>query len=271
MRGRRTKGGMHYSEEDRRDIVTRAADMGLKRAARMYGVSEASIKSWRSDLGIEPKQQDCQTMGGSMDRYFCRSCEHGCAHRSTFTGCTYILDTGEHRPHKNGWCLGFEPKPGTHQSKIEAYRRETAKHEEDDSEDDDGMEKALDDMIISKEQGYTAEEKARVLEYAEEHGKDATLRYFNISKVTYYNWKKAADAAAINSEPVYRKLTAEDMPDVPDNDIGEIAETLPESEEKAGTWDDWDKDVAAQLRERIGELERQAERYRRALDILEGV
>lgn len=32
MRGRRTKGGMHYSEEDRRDIVTRAADMGLKRA-----------------------------------------------------------------------------------------------------------------------------------------------------------------------------------------------------------------------------------------------
>lgn len=78
-------------------------------------------------------------------------------------------------------------------------------------------------------------------------------------------WRKEAAKGG------YRKLTAEDVPDVPDNDIGGIAETLPEPVEKAGTWDDWDKDVAAQLRERIGELERQAERYRRALDILEGV
>lgn len=63
-------------------------------------------------------------------------------------------------------------------------------------------------------------------------------------------------------------------------DLDEIQEALTEyycSDEyffikiKTGTWDDWDKDVAAQLRERIGELERQAERYRRALDILEGV
>lgn len=265
MRGRRTKDGMHYSEEDRRDIVTRAADMGLKRAARMYGVSEASIKKWRSDLGIEPKQQDCQTMGGSMDRYFCRSCEHGCGHRSTFTGCTYILDTGEHRPHKNGWCLGFRPKDGTHRSTIEAYRRETAKHEEDDSEDDDGMEKP-DDMIISKKQGYTAEEKARVLEYAAEHSVQEAVEYFKVSDVSIFKWRKEL------CEPVgYRKLTAEDVPDVPDNDIGGIAETLPEPVEKVGTWDDWDEDIAAQLRERIGELERQTERYRRALDILEGV
>lgn len=272
MSGRRTKGGMHYSEEDRRDIVTRAADMGLKRAARMYGVSEASIKTWRQEFGIQPKNMDRQTMGGSMDRYFCRSCEHGCAHRSTFTGCTYILDTGEHRPHKNGWCLGFAPKPGTHQGKIEAYRRETAKHEEDDSEDDDGM--VQDEVIIKKTRGYTGEEKARVLDYAMEHTLEETTNYFNVSDVSVSTWRKEAAKGG------YRKLTAEDVPDVPDvpdNDIGGIAETLPEpvvgkaDSYPAGTWDDWDKDVVAQLRERIGELERQAERYRRALGILEGV
>lgn len=260
MRGRKTKGGMHYSEEDRRDIVTRAADMGLKQAARMYGVSEASIKTWRSDLGIEPKQQDCQTMGGSMDRYFCRSCEHGCG-RSTFTGCTYILDTGEHRPHKNGWCLGFEPKPGTHQSKIEAYRRETAKHEEDDSEDDDGM--VQDEVIIKKTRGYTGEEKARVLDYAMEHTLEETANYFNVSDVSVSTWRKEAAKGG------YRKLTAEDVPDVPDNDIGE---SEPEQVVvTSGVSFDFERNMAEDIKAHIWVLEEKLDKYRRMLEILEGV
>ena len=134
-----------------------------------------------------------------------------------------------------------------------------------------------DDMIISKKQGYTAEEKARVLGYAAEHSVQEAVEYFKVSDVSIFKWRKEL------CEPVgYKKLTAEDVPDVPGNDIGEIAEALPERSYReqvvgkadsypTGTWDDWDKDVAAQLRERIGELERQAERYRRALGILEGV
>lgn len=214
MRGRKTKGGRHYTAGERKDIVLRAADMGTVRAAKLYGISEASIKTWRQEFGIQPKNMDLQTMGGNMDRYFCRACEHGCGHRSTFTGCTYILDTGEHRPHKGGWCLGFRPKDGTHRSTIEAYRRETAKHEAeaDDSEDDDMVQ---DEVIIRKKQGYTDEEKARILGYAAEHSVQETVEYFKVSDASIFKWRKEL------CEPVgFKELTAEDVPDVPDNDIG---------------------------------------------------
>jgi hypothetical protein len=65
------------------------------------------------------------------------------------------------------------------------------------------------------------------------------------------------------SAPAYRKLTPEDVPDIPDIE----AETEDAQTEPGGTWDDY---LAEKLREHIRELERQLGRYRRMLDILEG-
>ena len=46
-----------------------------------------------------------------MDRRICRICKHSGfqGKGSGWTGCTYIIDTGEKRPHDGDMCYGFEP------------------------------------------------------------------------------------------------------------------------------------------------------------------
>lgn len=281
--GRKTKSGVHYNYVDRRKAALRSLKIGTAQAAREYGVSEGSIKSWRKMYGLD----NDTGYGGTMDRYFCQKCVHGCGNRSVFTGCSYLLHTGEKRPHKNGWCLGFEPREGVRQSTVERYEKETKRHEEESEEDhmDTAIEpkdidKAIQDKANRHTQGirYSKEEKLRVLEVYDVHNMIKTCDYFGIAPSTIKDWHKrrgeikamrptkeevAADAEE-TSAPVYRKLTPEDVPDVPDI---EAAETEDAQTEPGGTWDDY---LAEKLREHIRELERQLGRYRRMLDILEG-
>ena len=128
--GRKTKSGVHYNYVDRRKAALRSLKIGTAQAAREYGVSEGSIKSWRKMYGLD----NDTGYGGTMDRYFCQRCAHGCGNRA-FTGCSYLLHTGEKRPHKNGWCLGFEPREGVRQSTVERYEKKTKRHEEESEED----------------------------------------------------------------------------------------------------------------------------------------
>jgi transposase-like protein len=281
--GRKTKSGVHYNYVDRRKAALRSLKTGTAQAAREYGVSEGSIKSWRKMYGLDNETG----YGGTMDRYFCQKCVHGCGNRSTFTGCSYLLHTGEKRPHKNGWCLGFEPREGVRQSTVERYEKETKRHEEE-SEDDHmdtaiepkDIDKAIQDKANRHTQGirYSKEEKLRVLEVYDVHNMIKTCDYFGIAPSTIRDWHKrrgeikamrptkeevAADVEE-TSAPAYRKLTPEDVPDVPDI---EAAETEDAQTEPGGTWDDY---LAEKLREHIRELERQLGRYRRMLDILEG-
>lgn len=279
--GRKTKSGVHYNYVDRRKAALRSLKIGTAQAAREYGVSEGSIKSWRKMYGLDNETG----YGGTMDRYFCQKCVHGCGNRSTFTGCSYLLHTGEKRPHKNGWCLGFEPREGVRQSTVERYEKETKKHEEESEEDhmDTSIEpkdidKAIQDKANRHTQGirYSKEEKLRILEVYDVHNMIKTCDYFGISPSTIRDWHKrrgeikamrptknevAADVEE-TSAPVYRKMTPEDLPDVPDT---EAAETEDAQTEPGGTWDDY---LAEKLREHIRELERQLGRYRRMLDIL---
>ena len=46
-----------------------------------------------------------------MDRNICRVCRHSgfSSTSNRWTGCSYILDTGEKRPHDGDMCYGFEP------------------------------------------------------------------------------------------------------------------------------------------------------------------
>lgn len=280
--GRKTKSGVHYNYVDRRKAALRSLKTGTAQAAREYGVSEGSIKSWRKMYGLDNETG----YGGTMDRYFCQRCTHGCGNRSTFTGCSYLLHTGEKRPHKNGWCLGFEPREGVRQSTVERYEKETKRHEEE-SEDDHmdtaiepkDIDKAIQDKANRHTQGirYSKEEKLRVLEVYDVHNMIKTCDYFGIAPSTIRDWHKrrgeikamrptkeevAADVEE-TSAPVYRKLTPEDVPNVPDIE----AETEDAQTEPGGTWDDY---LADKLRGHIRELERQLGRYRRMLDILEG-
>lgn len=281
--GRKTKSGVHYNYVDRRKAALRSLKIGTAQAAREYGVSEGSIKSWRKMYGLDNETG----YGGTMDRYFCQRCVHGCGNRSTFTGCSYLLHTGEKRPHKNGWCLGFEPREGVRQSTVERYEKETRKHEEESEEDhmDTAIEpkdidKAIQDKANRHTQGirYSKEEKLRVLEVYDVHDMIKTCDYFGIAPSTIRDWHKrrgeikamrptkeevAADVEEM-SAPVYKKLTPEDVPDVTDI---EAAETENAQTEPGGTWDDY---LADKLRGHIRELERQLGRYRRMLDILEG-
>ena len=281
--GRKTKSGVHYNYVDRRKAALRSLKTGTAQAAREYGVSEGSIKSWRKMYGLDNETG----YGGTMDRYFCQRCVHGCGNRSTFTGCSYLLHTGEKRPHKNGWCLGFEPREGVRQSTVERYEKETKRHEEESEEDHmdaaiepKDIDKAIQDKANRHTQGirYSKEEKLRILEVYDVHNMIKTCDYFGISPSTIRDWHKrrgeikamrptkeevAADAEE-TSAPVYRKLTPEDVPDVPDT---KAAETEDAQTEPGGTWDDY---LAEKLREHIRELERQLGRYRRMLDILEG-
>lgn len=256
--GRKTKSGMHYNYVDRRKAALRSLKTGTAQAAREYGVSEGSIKAWRQLFGLDKERG----LGGTMDRYFCQRCQHGSS--GTFTGCAYLLHTGEKRPHKDGWCLGFCPRDGTKPSVVERYRKETKKHTGEESED---VHMVDDKVIKSKKTGYTDAEKARVLEYAEEHTPREAAKYFDVSDTSIWAWKKAGiEPAKAEDEPeeevAYVKLTAEDVPDVPDT---EVAETEDAQTEPGGTWDDY---LAEKLREHIRELERQLGRYRRMLDIL---
>jgi transposase-like protein len=281
--GRKTKSGVHYNYVDRRKAALRSLKIGTAQAAREYGVSEGSIKSWRKMYGLD----NDTGYGGTMDRYFCQRCVHGCGNRSTFTGCSYLLHTGEKRPHKNGWCLGFEPREGVRQSTVERYEKETQKHEEESEEDHmdtviepKDIDKVIQDKANSHTQGmrYDKEEKLRVLEVYDVYDLHKTCDYFGIVPSTIKDWSKrrgeikamrptkeevAADVEE-TSAPAYRKLTPEDVPDVPDT---EAAETEDAQTEPGGTWDDY---LAEKLREHIRELERQLGRYRRMLDILEG-
>ena len=278
--GRKTKSGVHYNYVDRRKAALRSLKIGTAQAAREYGVSEGSIKSWRKMYGLDNETG----YGGQMDRYFCQRCVHGCGNRSTITGCSYLLHTGEKRPHKNGWCLGFEPREGVRQSTVERYEKETQKHEEE-SEDDHmdaviepkDIDKVIQDKANSHTQGirYSKEEKLRVLDIFGEFGIKDACAYFGVQPSTIRDWHKrrgeikamrptkeevAADAEE-TSAPVYRKLTPEDVPNVTDIE----AETEDAQTEPGGTWDDY---LAEKLREHIRELERQLGRYRRMLDIL---
>ena len=297
--GRKTKSGVHYNYVDRRKAALRSLKTGTAQAAREYGVSEGSIKSWRKMYGLDNETG----YGGQMDRYFCQRCVHGCGNRSTFTGCSYLLHTGEKRPHKNGWCLGFEPREGVRQSTVERYEKETKKHEEESEEDhmdtaiepkdiDTAIEpkdidKAIQDKANRHTQGirYSKEEKLRVLEVYDVHNMIKTCDYFGIAPSTIKDWHKrrgeikamrptkeevAADVEE-TSAPVYKKLTPEDVPDVtkiPAEVVQVAAETAENADDKQrNTWDDY---LAEKLREHIRELERQLGRYRRMLDILEG-
>jgi hypothetical protein len=278
--GRKTKSGVHYNYVDRRKAALRSLKIGTAQAAREYGVSEGSIKSWRKMYGLD----NDTGYGGTMDRYFCQRCVHGCGNRSTFTGCSYLLHTGEKRPHKNGWCLGFEPREGVRQSTVERYEKETKKHEEESEEHHMAditpmdIDKVIQDKANSHTQGirYDKEEKLRVLDVFGEFGIKDACAYFGVQPSTIRDWHKrrgeikamrptkeevAADVEE-TSAPAYRKLTPEDVPDVPDT---EAAETEDAQTEPGGTWDDY---LAEKLREHIRELERQLGRYRRMLDIL---
>lgn len=268
--GRKTKSGVHYNYVDRRKAALRSLKTGTAQAAREYGVSEGSIKSWRKMYGLDNETG----YGGTMDRYFCQRCVHGCGNR-TFTGCSYLLHTGEKRPHKNGWCLGFEPREGVRQSTVERYEKETKRHEEESEEDHMDMaiepkdiDKAIQDKANRHTQGirYSKEEKLRVLEVYDVHNMIKTCDYFGIAPSTIRDWHKRRSEikASKPTETEYRKLTPEDVPDVTDI---EAAETEDAQTEPGGTWDDY---LAEKLREHIRELERQLGRYRRMLDILEG-
>lgn len=274
--GRKTKSGVHYNYVDRRKAALRSLKIGTAQAAREYGVSEGSIKSWRKMYGLDNETG----YGGTMDRYFCQRCAHGCGNRSTFTGCSYLLHTGEKRPHKNGWCLGFEPREGVRQSTVERYEKETKRHEEESEEDhmDTAIEpkdidKAIQDKANSHTQGirYSKEEKLRVLDVFGEFGIKDACAYFGVQPSTIRDWHKRRSEikASKPAETEYRKLTPEDVPNVPDIEAAETedAQTEAAQTEPGGTWDDY---LAEKLREHIRELERQLGRYRRMLDILEG-
>jgi transposase-like protein len=285
--GRKTKSGVHYNYVDRRKAALRSLKIGTAQAAREYGVSEGSIKSWRKMYGLDNEAG----YGGQMDRYFCQRCKHGCGNRA-FTGCSYLLHTGEKRPHKNGWCLGFEPREGVRQSTVERYEKETKRHEEESEEDhmDTAIEpkdidKAIQDKANRHTQGirYSKEEKLRVLEVYDVHNMIKTCDYFGIAPSTIRDWHKrrgeikamrptkeevAADVEE-TSAPAYRKLTPEDVPDVAEQE--EVAQNEPEQKETVSVAViDFDESIAGYITAHIRDLERQLGRYRRMLDILEG-
>lgn len=275
--GRKTKSGVHYNYVDRRKAALRSLKIGTAQAAREYGVSEGSIKSWRKMYGLDNETG----YGGTMDRYFCQRCAHGCGNRA-FTGCSYLLHTGEKRPHKNGWCLGFEPREGVRQSTVERYEKETKRHEEESKEDHmdaviepKDIDKAIQDKANRHTQGirYSKEEKLRVLEVYDVHDMIKTCDYFGIAPSTIRDWHKRRGKimASKPAETEYRKLTPEDVPDVPEipaEVVQAAAKTAENADDKQrNTWDDY---LAEKLREHIRELERQLGRYRRMPDILEG-
>ena len=274
--GRKTKSGVHYNYVDRRKAALRSLKTGTAQAAREYGVSEGSIKSWRKMYGLDNETG----YGGTMDRYFCQRCRHGSS--GTFTGCSYLLHTGEKRPHKNGWCLGFEPREGVRQSTVERYEKETKRHEEESEEDHmdaaiepKNIDKVIHDKANRHTQGtrYNKEEKLRVLEVYDVYNLQKTCDYFGIVPSTIKDWSKCRSEikASKPTETEYRKLTPEDVPDVaeiPAEVVQVAAETAENADDKQrNTWDDY---LAEKLKEHIRELERQLGRYRRMLDILEG-
>ena len=286
--GRKTKSGVHYNYVDRRKAALRSLKTGTAQAAREYGVSESSIKSWRKMYGLDNETG----YGGTMDRYFCQRCVHGCGNRSVFTGCSYLLHTGEKRPHKNGWCLGFEPREGVRQSTVERYEKETKRHEEESEEDhmDTAIEpkdidKAIQDKANRHTQGirYSKEEKLRVLEVYDVHNMIKTCDYFGIAPSTIRDWHKrrgeikatrptkeevAADAEE-TSTPAYRKLTPEDVPDVPEQEEAAQSEPI-QIYVKSGTTFGFERSMAEDIKAHIWALEEKIVKFKRMLDILEG-
>jgi len=295
--GRKTKSGVHYNYVDRRKAALRSLKIGTAQAAREYGVSDGSIKSWRKMYGLD----NDTGYGGTMDRYFCQKCVHGCGNRSTFTGCSYLLHTGEKRPHKNGWCLGFEPREGVRQSTVERYEKETQKHEEESEEDHMaditpmGIDEQIQEKAHSHTQGirYSNEEKLRVLDVFGEFGIKDACAYFGVQPSTIRNWHKcrgeikamrptkeevAADTEE-TSTPVYRKLTPEDVPDVPEQEqtapVEEVAQSEPEQEEAtksegSGATLSFEQSMAEDIKAHIWALEEKIVKLKRMLDILEG-
>lgn len=286
--GRKTKSGVHYNYVDRRKAALRSLKIGTAQAAREYGVSEGSIKSWRKMYGLDNETG----YGGTMDRYFCQRCVHGCGNRSTFTGCSYLLHTGEKRPHKNGWCLGFEPREGVRQSTVERYEKETKRHEEESEEDHmdaviepKDIDKAIQDKANRHTQGirYSKEEKLRVLEVYDVHNMIKTCDYFGIAPSTIKDWHKrrgeikamrptkeevAADAKE-TSTPVYRKLTPENVPDVAEQE--EVAQSEPiQVYVKSDATLDFERNMAEDIKAHIWALEEKIVKLKRMLDILEG-
>ena len=275
--GRKTKSGAHYNYVDRRKAAQRSLKVGTAQAAKEYSVSEASIKGWRKMYGLDTEAG----YGGSMDRYFCQRCKHGCGKNTMFTGCSYLLNTGEKRPHKGGWCLGFEPREGVHQSTVDRYAKETERHEEESEEEDMAditpmdMDEQIQKKANSHTQGirYSKEEKLRVLDVFGEVGIKDACGYFGVQPSTIRDWQKRRREimASKPTEPEYRKLTAEDVPDVPEipaEVVQVAAETAENADDKQrNTWDEY---IAEQIKAHIAMLEGQAERYRRMLRILEG-
>ena len=273
--GRKTKSGVHYNYVDRRKAALRSLKTGTAQAAREYGVSEGSIKTWRKMYGLDNEAG----YGGTMDRYFCQRCVHGCGNHSTFTGCSYILHTGEKRPHKNGWCLGFEPREGVRQSTVERYWKETQKHEEESEEDHMAditpmdMDKAIQEKANSHTQGirYSKEEKLRVLDVFGEFGIKDACAYFGVQPSTIRDWHKRRSEikASKPAEVEYRKLTPEDVSNVPEQE--EVTQSEPiQVYVKSDVTLDFEKSIAEDIKAHIWALEEKIVKLKRMLNILEG-
>ena len=273
-RGRKTKGGLHYSEEERRRLAQLSVTRGTAAVARENGISEASIKAWRKAFGV---QGNDDPWGGTMDRHYCRRCVHGCAMQGSFTGCMHLLDTGEKRPYTpDGWCLGFTPRQGVHQSTVDAYRRMCARHiKDDDGGDNDNDEDGM-DMQGKK---IEDEKKREIYAYYTEHGWSAAQKEYGISKSALFNIKKAygGKAEEQTDAPVYKKLTAEDIPEVAEpedisaEDMPELVEDISEQMPAifCGSLEAHIRQLLAEAEDDMEECRRSIGRYKRMLAILE--
>jgi transposase-like protein len=130
---------------------------------------------------------------------------------------------------------------------------------------------------------YDKEEKLRVLEVYDVYNLHKTCDYFGIAPSTIRDWHKrrgeikamrptkeevAADTEE-TSAPVYRKLTPEDVPDVPEQE--EVAQSEPiQVYVKSGETLDFEKSMAEDIKAHIWALEEKIVKFKRMLDILEG-
>jgi transposase-like protein len=131
------------------------------------------------------------------------------------------------------------------------------------------MDEQIQEKAHSHTQGrrYSKEEKLRVLDVFGEFGiKDASA-YFGVQPSTIRDWHKRRSEikASKPTETTYRKLTPEDVPDVPDTEVAETERDLGEHEIIQGI-----RREIAMLETSKAEIDRQLERWRRALEILKG-
>jgi transposase-like protein len=147
------------------------------------------------------------------------------------------------------------------------------------------IDKVIQDKANRHTQGirYSKEEKLRILEVYDVHNMIKTCDYFGIAPSTIRDWHKrrgeikamrptkeevAADVEE-TSAPVYRKLTPEDVPDVPEQE--EVAQSEPiQVYVKSGETLDFENNMAEDIKAHIWALEEKIVKFKRMLDILEG-